>query len=298
MTVMKILWNFFTTLIFSLFKIMPFWALYRLSDVLYILCYHVCRLRRHTVRKNLRFIFPHYTPKEIQRIEKDSYRNFCDVILETLKGFTLSPEQLAPRYKLTNPELANIFEQAHGEKHSIIAFMSHFNNWEWGTSLQFQLNYKMFCIYKKLHNKILDDILRNKRSAYGITLVNKDQMSRALVKNRSLRGLYVLIADQRPSSDQEQYQVQFFDHHISCFAGPELIARKCNYPVIYCKVERVKRGFYQLTAIPISHHPKNEPPGEISQRCFSLLEAQIKEHPGNWVWMHNRFKKMNTFYEK
>lgn len=298
MIFMKIFWNILANIIFGLFKITPFWLLYRLSDLLYILCYYVFRLRRHTVQKNLRFVFPTYTEQEIQRIEKESYRNFCDVILETIKGFTLSPEQLAPRYKLTNPELAEVFEQAHGEKHSIIAFMSHFNNWEWGTSIQSQLNYKMFCIYKKLHNKTLDEILRHKRSAYGITLVNKDQMSRALVKNRSIRGLYALIADQRPSADQEQYQVQFFNHHISCFAGPELIARKCNYPVIYCKVERVKRGFYQLTAIPISHHPKDELQGDISQRCFSLLEAQIKEHPGNWMWLHNRFKKMNTDHAK
>ena len=279
-------------LVFGVFKTMPFWLLYRLSDLLYFLCYYVFRLRRKVVHANLAFIFPSYTKQQIKDIEKKTFRNFCDVIVETLKGYTLSPEQLAPRYVLTNPELAQTFAQMHGEKHSVIAFMPHYNNWEWGTSMQFQLPYKMFCIYKKLHNKILDEMLRHKRSAYGIELVNKDQMARALVKNRSIRGLYALIADQRPSGDQEHMTVRFFDHDIPCFAGPELIAKTFNYPVVYCKIERIKRGFYQLTAVPVADQPKELAAGEISQRCFSLLEAQIKENPGNWMWLHNRFKKM------
>lgn len=288
----KSLITFLSELVFGLFKIMPFWLLYRLSDLLYFLCYYVFRVRRRVVHTNLRFIFPSYPKQAINRIEKETYRNFCDVILEAIKGFTLSPKELSARYILTNPEVSNMLEKNQTGKHSIIAFMPHFNNWEWGVSLQFQLNYKMFCIYKKLHNKIMDDILRKKRSLYGVELVNKDQMARVLVKNRSIRGLYGLIADQRPSGDQEQYKVHFFNHAIPCFAGPELIAKTFNYPVVYCKIERIKRGFYQLTAIPITDNPKSMPEGEISQRCFSLLEAQIKESPGSWMWLHNRFKKL------
>lgn len=275
----------------GLFKCIPFWLLYRLSDSLYILLYYVIGVRRKVVQRNLKFVFPNHSNSELKKIEKKAYRNFCDIILETAKGFTLSPKEMARRYKITNPELIEPF---YDNKRSVIGFIAHYNNWEWGISLQQSLKHKAFYIYKRLHNRVVDELIREKRQMSGAELVYKEIMAKTLIKNRRHAGFYALIADQRPSGDQEQRHVRFFDHTIPCFAGPEMIAKTFNYPVIYCKIDRVKRGYYQATGILITDEPKNTAEGDISQQCFSLLESQIGDHPENWMWMHKRFKGLIT----
>ena len=274
----------------GIFRLIPFWLLYRLSDGLYFVLYYLLRIRRKVVRHNLRFIFPNYRLEEIKKIEHQAYRNFCDIILETAKGFTLSPTAMAQRYKILNPELIDPFYE---QQRGVIGFIAHMNNWEWGISLQRSLKHKAFYIYKQLHNRVADDLIREKRQVSGAELVHKDQMARTLIKNRRNPGFYALIADQRPSGDQEQHVIRFFNRDIRCFAGPEAIAKTFNYPVVYCKIERIKRGYYACTGVLVTDDPKNTAPGEISQRCFDLLEAQIKEQPGSWMWMHKRFKGMD-----
>lgn len=274
----------------GLFRLIPFWLLYRLSDGLYFLLYYIIRVRRKVVRHNLEFVFPDYPAAEIKKIERDAYRNFCDIILETVKGFSLSSQEMARRYQILNPELIDPYYE---QQQSIIGFIGHLNNWEWGTSLQRSLKHKAFYIYKRLHNRVADELIREKRQESGAELIYKEQMARTLIKNRRSANFYALIADQRPSGDQEQHRVNFFGREISCFAGPEMIAKTFNYPVVYCKIERIKRGYYACTGVLVTDDPKNTADGQISQQCFNLLEAQIKEQPGSWMWMHKRFKGMS-----
>ena len=51
-------------------SLLPFWAIYLISDFIYFPLYYVARYRRKVVRKNLTNSFPEKTEKEIIRIEK------------------------------------------------------------------------------------------------------------------------------------------------------------------------------------------------------------------------------------
>ncbi|MEO8732694.1 MAG: lipid A biosynthesis acyltransferase, partial [Flavobacteriales bacterium] len=63
---------------------LPFRALYLLSDVVFVLLYHVFGYRRKVVRMNLRKSFPEKSDAELLLIEYDFYRWFCDLVLETV----------------------------------------------------------------------------------------------------------------------------------------------------------------------------------------------------------------------
>lgn len=275
----------------NLFRLIPFPLLYRLSDGLFYILYYVARVRRSVVRQNLQYAFPHHPPKKIIAIEKKAYRNFCDIILETIKGYTLSPNAMKKRYAIKIPDVSEAY---YAEKRSVIAFAGHYANWEWGISIQQHVKHKAYYVYKQLHNRVVDAYIRKRREAYGATLVHKGEMARTLLKNRRRPSLYVLVADQRPSGDQETRNITFFGRTTPCFAGPELMAKTFNYPVVYCKIQRIKRGYYQTEAIMISENPRDTADGEITQKTMALLEAQILEAPEQWMWMHRRFKGMIT----
>jgi KDO2-lipid IV(A) lauroyltransferase len=60
--------------------------------------------------------------------------------------------------------------------------------------------------------------------------------------------------------------------------------------VVYLHVEKVKRGYYRASFIPISYEPKDEPPHLITKRYFEELEAQIQKEPEYYLWTHKRWK--------
>ena len=80
-----------------LLSLLPLWLLYFVSDLLFFPTYYLARYRRKIVRRNLTGSFPEKDLKEIVRIEKRFYHFFCDYIVETIKLFSMSEEQMKRR---------------------------------------------------------------------------------------------------------------------------------------------------------------------------------------------------------
>ena len=78
----------------SLTARMPFGILYVLSDIIYIMVFHVARYRRKVVEKNLAVSFPDMDEDVLRKVEKQFYRNFADYIVETIKLMHISDRQI------------------------------------------------------------------------------------------------------------------------------------------------------------------------------------------------------------
>ena len=84
-------------LIYSWVKVhalLPMWALYILSDILYVLVYKVVRYRVKVVRQNMKAAFPDKSDTELRRLEREFYHHFADYVVETFK---LADEESAGR---------------------------------------------------------------------------------------------------------------------------------------------------------------------------------------------------------
>ena len=68
-----------------LLALLPFRALYILSDGVCFLMRHVVHYRRKVVRKNLKNSFPEKSEAELREIEREFYRYICDYMLEEIK---------------------------------------------------------------------------------------------------------------------------------------------------------------------------------------------------------------------
>ena len=130
---------------------LPFRVLYFLSDVLFLLFFHVAGYRKKVVLRNIANSFPDLSKEEHNHIAAKFYRHFCDVLVETFKSFAITKEELLKRNKLINPELLDAYF-AQGK--SVILAGGHYNNWEWvATGLDSQVKHQAIAIYKSLSNK-------------------------------------------------------------------------------------------------------------------------------------------------
>ena len=91
-----------------LISLLPLWILYRISDGIYHIIYHIAKYRRPLVRKHLKDSFPEKSETEIIKIEKGFYSWFADYIVETIKLFSMSERQIRKRMKFKGTEELDI----------------------------------------------------------------------------------------------------------------------------------------------------------------------------------------------
>src|SRR5580765_7027031 len=71
---------------------LPFWALYKLSDLLYYF-FWFSGYRKKVVLENLRNSFPEKGEKEIEALGKAYFRYLCDLTLETMKTMRMTAQE-------------------------------------------------------------------------------------------------------------------------------------------------------------------------------------------------------------
>jgi Kdo2-lipid IVA lauroyltransferase/acyltransferase len=271
-----------------LVRITPFRVMYFFSDLLSPILYRGIRYRRKVVHENLSTCFPEKTPEEILTLEKQFYHHLCDISLESMKGFSMSPSDLIQRHHFNNPELATRFLQT---GRSVLCVPSHLNNWEWGAlSPGVQIDFPLVGLYKPLSNKKVDAYARKHRAGFHMELASIHETSHAFEERINRPYAYVMAADQSPSNLKECLWVPFFGIETAWLHGPEKYARKYNLPVLYAAVRKLRRGFYEIDFELITDDPGSLPPGEITRRYAELLEISIRQEPAHWLWSHRRWK--------
>ena len=122
----------------------PMRVLYFISDFLFFLIYYIFGYRKKVVEDNLKTAFPEKDEKEIKNIAKKFFQHFTDLIVESVKSFSMSEKQILKRYTYKNPELVNNLTK---QGKSIALTGAHQANWEWSFSLPLVLDITIFGAY-------------------------------------------------------------------------------------------------------------------------------------------------------
>jgi len=267
----------------------PFFLLYPFADLMYFLLFHVFRYRKKVIFDNLSASFPTMERQKLNQLFSLSYKNLTDILVEGIKGFTMTRSQIRRRHKILNPE---IVEPYYKTGKSIIALPTHYGNWEWGalSPSLFIKDYTIVGFYKAFSNPFVDRFMRKNRSRTGTTLASIYETPRTFERLKNKPTVYIMAADQSPSNADKAYWVDFLGRKTAFLHGPEKYARSYDIPLVYVEIQRVKRGYYELTLSILADKPSELQEGEITKRYAKMLESQINKKPENWLWSHKRWK--------
>ncbi len=272
---------------------LPFSVLYRISDILY----HILVLsgyRKKVVLDNLRNSFPEKSESEIQSICSAYYRYLCDLILEVLKTLNMSADESKEHCVFHSTDWLN---QLYQEQKSFIIVMGHYGNWEWaGPSFTLNTNYQLVVIYRPLSNAYFERMMCSMRTRFGTKITPVNLTLRDMVANRKQVTATAFIADQT-ATPQNAYWTTFLQQDTPVFTGPEKLAVKFNYPVVYMNIKRIRRGYYEVHPELLFSDPKDTNEHEISERFMSRLEKEIMLDPVIWLWSHRRWKHKRSLVE-
>lgn len=271
-----------------LISILPYRLFYLFSDFVFFLVYHVVGYRKKVVRDNLELVFPEKSSEEIHRIQKEFFKHMCDMFLEMVKTMNLSKDDIKKRYHIVNVELMREIEK---EK-SILVPCSHFANWEWNVSLNLYVKSKGYAVYQRVANKHFDKMVKDFRSKWNTTLITSNETVKTVIRNHKegTTAIYGIVSDQSPMVIHAHYWDKFMGITVPIFVGTETLARKMDLAVVFLKVSKVKRGYYQAEFVPITLSGKETEPNEITKKFIAMTEQQIREKPEHYLWTHKRWK--------
>jgi len=270
-------------------SILPFRLLYLFSDFTYLIIYYIIGYRKKTVRENLALALPHLTNQERLVIEKKSFQHLCDMFLEMIKTMNISNTEINKRFAFTNLEAYQKLEE---QDKSIAMMLAHYASYEWVISMNSYVTYNAFAIYKKIANPYFDKLVRKIRSRYKAELITTKETIPTIVTNNKnkLLSIYGFASDQSPKITSAFHWQKFMGIEVPVHTGAEMLAKKYNMNVIFLKVKKVKRGYYQASFEVLSENASAVPNYEITDKFLKLVEQQIYEAPEYYLWTHKRWK--------
>ena len=271
-----------------LISLLPFWMMYRVSDLFFILLYYLLGYRKKVVMENLRNSFPEKSEAELKKIAIDFYRYLCDLFFETIKTLTASRKRMLMHCKM-NEETQKLFDSYYAQQKSVIIVMGHLGNWEWAGAVFENSRHQLYVIYHQLSNPYFNTLVIKMRTRLGTRLIEMKSTLREMVSKRKEVCATAFIADQTPFPENA-YWTTFLNQDTPVFTGTEKIAQKFNYPVIYVSIKRHKRGQYEVFGELLFDQPKDTQEGEISEAHTRRLEHDIRQQPEVWLWSHRRWK--------
>jgi Kdo2-lipid IVA lauroyltransferase/acyltransferase len=271
---------------------LPYSVLYAVAAILSFLALRIGGYRRSVIRTNLRLSFPKATAEELGTIERGFRKHFGELVVETIKHFTVSEERLIPRMHYFGTDA---LDRLHDEGRHVVIAGGHLNNWElYAVTANRPLKHQVTAIYKRLSDPHMDRVMRSSRERFGLKMIAttsaKEWGADALKPRAATKQAVVFGFDQSPADPKKSWWTLFLNQETAWYWGLEQFARLHNMPVVFGHITKLKRGHYACRYELVTDAPRDLPEGEVLRRCIDLLEADIQSEPAHWLWTHKRWK--------
>ena len=270
-------------------SLLPYFVLYRISDLVFLITYYGFGYRKKVIRNNINNSFPDLSEKERNRIVRKFYLHFCDLIVESVKNFSITSNQAKRRMKFENIELLNEYYK---KGKSVISIGGHYGNWElFAVAVANASKLKQLAIYKPLSNAFFDNKMKSSRGKFGLEMIPMKESKLYFEKKDNTPRTIIFGSDQWPSKPERAIWVSFLGRETPFLFGAEKYAKEFDWPVVYCEIIREKRGYFITKYHKLTDTPREVKEGDIIKDYVQMLEKTIQNEPAYWLWSHKRWKK-------
>jgi Kdo2-lipid IVA lauroyltransferase/acyltransferase len=268
-------------------SLIPMRFLYAMAFFYCFILYDVIGYRKAVVIQNMARSFPDKRYAEIAAIVKKFYTCFADYFAEIIKSISAPAAVLNKKITFENLEL---IDRTVNAGRNVIACTGHCGNWEMLSFMPHKLRHDMHAVYKPLRSVVINRLMIEIRSRFGMKLLPDKSVVRQLLGQKSPPSVYLFLADQCPLIKEDKYKFEFLNQQTYVFSGMEKLARISQSAVVYLNITQHRKGHYNITCIPICADAAATNEGEITQCYVDLLTENIKEEPYGWLWTHKRWK--------
>ncbi len=170
---------------------------------------------------------------------------------------------------------------------------AHFGNFEVAGYVLGLLGFPTYTVARTLDNPYLDRFVNRFRGSTGQHMIPKTGGWDQIVEVLSRGGAMTFLADQY--AGPKGCWVQFFGRSASAHKAIALLALDNDAPVAVCAARRLDRPLRIELDTPAAADPRDTDSGvgsirELTQWYTSRLEEIIARTPGQYWWLHRRWK--------
>ena len=260
----------------------PEGAAYGLAQVyVRLLDVAIPRLRR-VARRNLEMALP---GTEAEPVIAGMFRSVARLLVTFAKFPAIGRDNLE---RWIRPEGTGYVEDALRQGRGVLFATAHLGNWELSAFAWGLVAGPMSVVARPLDNPLIDRMVERRRTGSGNRVISKREAARPILKALAANQAVGILMDQNAAADAGVF-VDFFGLPACAGTGFAKLAAHSGAVVIpgFALWSEEERRYI------LRFYPPLEITGDAARDTAALqalLEAVIRAHPDQWLWMHRRWK--------
>jgi len=251
----------------------------------------VLPIRRAVVDGNLRVAFPESSTADRAAVARQMWEHLLLMVIEIAHAPRVIQKTTWRRH-LRIHGMERIVRLLWAERPKVI-LGGHFGNFELAAYLFGVFGFRIFSVARELDNPLLDQFVTRFRESRGQVILPKKGSAPDVTLALAENGAIGLLGDQ--AAGPKGCWVEFFGRPASVHKAIGLFALSAEAPVLVCSATR-RRGLFDYdlrldgTADPRAADAACADLRSLSQWYTGLLERSIRRAPGQYWWVHRRWR--------
>jgi len=251
-------------------------------------CTSLARPRRKVAEKNIEIVFPNASADERKQWLDECYANLAWTGAEIfgwqndaslINGWTA--ETVGTEY----------IDEALEKGHGALFLTAHIGNWEHAAAW-IGYNYGSYGIAQHNKSPFQKELISRLRATSGLKVIGKEEPMTRIISVLKKNGTVGIVSDQHTGC--EGIMAPFFGIDVPTAQGLAVFSYLTGAPIIPGRSIRLAPYKFKMEfSKPIEWEKlasRDETVYDITCKCNHVLEKWIKSTPGQWLWLHKRFK--------
>lgn len=262
-------------------------------------------LRREITESHVAAAFPDRSEDWVRATARAAYRHFGREAVAVARLGSSADRGRERGLRAGPGEAFRSFYRARvPEGSGAVLVTGHLGNWEVAGAAVGEAGVPAVAVVKNQRNPLVDRWVRRRRASAGVETVPLYGASRRLTRALADGELVLLVADQDALS--HGLFVDFMGRPASTHRGPAALSLRYDVPLLFgalvrerpepmapyrAVLEEVDRsGLPSGEELRGGGDERAEAERELTRRWVSILEREVRERPGQYLWFHRRWK--------
>jgi KDO2-lipid IV(A) lauroyltransferase len=258
----------------------------RLAAVLAWVGWHL-RIRRAVTLDNLRQAFPGWPAARREVVAREAYRHLALAAIEAVSADLVPDAALAERVVVDDWRGLDVLLAA---RQPVLVASAHFGSWELLAEVMARRGVSLSAVVRPLAGAFNAWVFEVRRRA-GVGLISERGALRGMLRAlREGRAVVQLIDQALPSP--RALEVRFFGRAATMTPALSLAALRSGAPVFVVLAHR-DGNVLRMVVEPVPLPPLAGRRAAVqahAQALTDVLERAVRAHPGQWLWLHRRWK--------
>jgi len=262
----------------------------RMCGALGTLAWSLAPATRRLTRRHLRMAYPEKTEREIRKLGMANFKMLGKNAGDVLRSSKVRTLEELEKFLVTHGY--ENYEEAQAKGKGVIFLTCHLGAFDLQVTNMAMRGLNPNIIGTPLKDKRLNDLLWNYRNLHGAIAIERGKETFRMLKVLKSGGSVALLIDQ--DTKVKTVFVDFFGMQAATPVGATILALKTGAAVvptyIYMGDDELQH-MHLLPAIPMRVTDNEDDDVRYNTQILTnFIEEKIREHPEQWVWMHERWK--------